>query len=159
MRFYTKAILVFLFICNLCIAQSNATKPLQDAQNFAFQMGQSPLDGINFWQYLGVIFILFGLLVFLWFIKNRLSSPQTQRLNPLSKSLQKLLQKNGECTEGCVKIQSIETLNLQNKLIVFECYHKRYLIVINQNGASLIDAYSIPPTSDFKDMLEQNDAQ
>ncbi len=49
---------------------------------FAFEMGKSPLESINMLQYFGVILILVGLLIFLWYVKNRLNSPQIKATKP-----------------------------------------------------------------------------
>ena len=38
------------------------------------------------------------------------------------------------------------------KLVVFEIYQKRYIVILSQNGATLVDKYLI---KDFGELLEQ----
>lgn len=121
---------------------------------FTFEMGKSPLESINMLQYFGVILILVGLLIFLWYVKNRLNSPQikTTKANVLGA----LFDKN---STSAVQIQSITTLGLNSKLIVFEAHQKRYLVILGNNYAKLVDSYSIESESaaqeSFKELLEQ----
>lgn len=121
---------------------------------FAFEMGKSPLESINMLQYFGVILILVGLLIFLWYVKNRLNSPQikTTKANVLGA----LFDKN---STSAVQIQSITTLGLNSKLIVFEAHQKRYLVILGNSYAKLVDSYSIESESAaqelFKELLEQ----
>lgn len=121
---------------------------------FAFEMGKSPLESINMLQYFGVILILVGLLIFLWYVKNRLNSPQikTTKANVLGA----LFDKN---STSAVQIQSITTLGLNSKLIVFEAHQKRYLVILGNSYAKLVDSYSIESESavqeSFKELLEQ----
>lgn len=121
---------------------------------FAFEMGKSPLESINMLQYFGVILILVGLLIFLWYVKNRLNSPQikTTKANVLGT----LFDKN---STSAVQIQSITTLGLNSKLIVFEAHQKRYLVILGNSYAKLVDSYSIESESavqeSFKELLEQ----
>lgn len=121
---------------------------------FTFEMGKSPLESINMLQYFGVILILVGLLIFLWYVKNRLNSPQikTTKANVLGA----LFDKN---STSAVQIQSITTLGLNSKLIVFEAHQKRYLVILGNSYAKLVDSYSIESESavqeSFKELLEQ----
>ena len=121
---------------------------------FTFEMGKSPLESINMLQYFGVILILVGLLIFLWYVKNRLNSPQikTTKANVLGT----LFDKN---STSAVQIQSITTLGLNSKLIVFEAHQKRYLVILGNSYAKLVDSYSIESESavqeSFKELLEQ----
>ncbi|WP_299549781.1 hypothetical protein [uncultured Helicobacter sp.] len=121
---------------------------LESKNEFPFEMGQSPLAGISGFQYFGVILILLGLLAFLWVVKNRLNSPKIKaRTSPL-----KFFDKDASVEE--VQVQSVTTLSVQSKLIVFEAYNKRYLVILNSNETTLIDSYEIKNV--FKDMLEQD---
>ena len=44
----------------------------ENNQTFPFEMAKSPLESINFYQYSGVILVLIGLLILLWYVKKRL---------------------------------------------------------------------------------------
>ncbi|WDL75160.1 hypothetical protein IP360_01725 [Helicobacter winghamensis] len=156
-----KAIVLFvLFFCIFAFGADNATsskeildllqeQKLESSNEFPFQMGQSPLEGISGFQYFGVILILLGLLAFLWVVKNRLNSPKAKiRTNPL-----KFFSKEVKEGENQIEIKSVTTLGVQSKLVVFEAYNKRYLVILNPNDTTLIDSYEIK--SAFKDMLEQ----
>ena len=60
---------------------------------------------------------------------------------------------------SAVQVQSITTLGLNSKLIVFEAYQKRYLVILGNSYAKLVDSYSIESESatqeSFKELLEQ----
>lgn len=63
---------------------------------------------------------------------------------------------------NAVQVQSITTLGLNSKLIVFEAYHKRYLVIVSPNGTKLIDSYHLEAELQrnqaqelFKELLEQ----
>lgn len=122
---------------------------------FAFEMGKSPLESINMLQYFGVILILVGLLIFLWYVKNRLNSPQIKATKP--NVLGALF--DAKNSTSAVQVQSITTLGLNSKLIVFEAYQKRYLVILGNSYAKLVDSYSIESESatqeSFKELLEQ----
>lgn len=125
---------------------------------FAFEMGKSPLENINLLQYFGVILILVGLLLFLWYVKTRLNAPQVK----LSQSsvLGALFDKKN--LSSAVQVQSVTTLGFHSKLVVFEAYGKRYLVIVYSNGAKLVDSYHLEAESQqsqaqesFKELLEQ----
>ncbi|TLD84543.1 hypothetical protein LS70_003070 [Helicobacter sp. MIT 11-5569] len=144
---------IFAFANNATLLQDSLLlPPLEESQKmFPFETGKSPLEGINGVQYFGVILVLLGLLVFLWFVKNRLNTPRLKDgANPLRFFNKETLEKS----EDSVEVQSVTTLNVQSKLIVFEAYNKRYLVILNSNDTTLIDSYEIK--SAFKDMLEQD---
>ncbi|TLD86316.1 hypothetical protein [Helicobacter sp. MIT 05-5294] len=115
-------------------------------QEFAFETGKSPLDSMNMLQYLGVILLLVGLLMFLWIIKTRLNNPQV-KLNKAS-ALGALFDKKNP--QSAVQVESIVALGLNSKLVVFEAYDKRYLVIISPNGAKLVDSYSLGAESAMK---------
>lgn len=117
-------------------------------QTFPFKTGKSPLDGVNGFQYFGVILVLVGLLAFLWYVKNRINTPQVTK-NPLQKFFDK--GKNAESVQIC----SVTTFSAQSKLIIFEAYGKRYLVAINQGQTTLLDSYFVD-SKVFKEMLEQD---
>ncbi|OCR09791.1 hypothetical protein BA184_05790, partial [Helicobacter pullorum] len=100
-------------------------------------MAKSPLESINFYQYSGVILVLIGLLILLWYIKKRLYYKE-QKL-----SLVDFFKK---------KEANSFSLSMNAKLVVFEIYQKRYIVILSQNGATLVDKYSI---KDFGELLEQ----
>ncbi|MDY3113198.1 MAG: hypothetical protein SOW25_02595, partial [Helicobacter sp.] len=128
-----KAIFHFLFF--LPFFTPLFAKSLEQGQNFSFAAAQSPLDSISIWQYLGVILILLGLLIALWYVKTKLSVPKiAQKKNFLGN----ILNKDSTLKES-VMIESITTLNLQNKLIIFNAYNKRYIVLLGQNGATILD--------------------
>lgn len=146
-----------IFVCLLLALQlgftfGDSTQPnvethlLQDqeesGESFPFAVGKSPLEGVSGFGYFGVLLILLGLLAFLWSIKHRLNTPKIKMLRFFDKQ-----------SKGEVQICSITPLNVQHKLIVFEAYNKRYLVVLGTNSTALIDAYEI---RHFKDMLEQD---
>ncbi len=161
----------FVYFCLLCVCvlcahgDSNSSalpllqKEWQQTQQepkdmFPFETGKSPLENISFLQYFGVILILVGLLVLLWIIKNRLNHPHLRKpSNPLSKFFTK------ETGTECVQIESITTLGINNRLIIFEAYQKRYFVIINQNQIALIDSYPLKDGECFKDLLEQDNAK
>ncbi|MBX7490662.1 hypothetical protein [Helicobacter turcicus] len=129
--------------------------PLHDSnaesQNlFPFETGRSPLEGISGFQYFGVILILLGLLAFLWYVKNRLNVP---KLKVRTGSF-RFFNKDANESEGQIDVQSVTALSVQSKLVVFEAYNKRYLVILNPNDTTLIDSYEIKST--FKDMLDQD---
>ena len=51
-----------------------------------------------------------------------------------------------------IQIVSSFSLSMNAKLVVFEIYQKRYIVILSQNGATLVDKYSI---KDFGELLEQ----
>ncbi|WP_290882671.1 hypothetical protein [Helicobacter sp.] len=125
---------------------------------FAFEMGKSPLENINLLQYFGVILILVGLLLFLWYVKTRLNTPQVKCAQ--SSVLGALFDKKN--LSSAVQVQSITTLGFHSKLVVFEAYGKRYLVIVSPNGAQLVDSYSLEielqqnqAQESFKELLEQ----
>lgn len=167
---------VFALLCGLCLwggilaaneAYQNThtaepllqgMKPDSKQSEFAFEMGKSPLENINLLQYFGVILILVGLLLFLWYVKTRLNAPQVK----LSQSnvLGVLFDKKN--LSSAVQVQSVATLGFHSKLVVFEAYGKRYLVIVYSNGAQLVDSYSLEVESQcnqaqesFKELLEQ----
>ncbi len=167
---------VFALLCALCLgggilaadetyknthtAESSlqGMKPDSKHSEFAFEMGKSPLENINLLQYFGVILILVGLLLFLWYIKTRLNAPQVK----LSQSsvLGALFDKKNP--SSAVQVQSVTTLGFHSKLVVFDAYEKRYLVIVYSNGAKLVDSYSLEAESQqsqaqesFKELLEQ----
>ncbi|MCI5969399.1 hypothetical protein [Helicobacter sp.] len=164
-----KAILLFLFfgifafgeigaksaVANDATASKDALvlPSLEDTEShnmFPFETGKSPLDNISGFQYFGVILVLLGLLAFLWSVKNRLNSPKMKaHQSPL-----RFFSKETKEGDGRVEVQSVTTLGAQSKLVIFEAYNKRYLVVLNPNGTMLIDSYETK--SMFKDMLEQD---
>lgn len=146
--------LLFLFCGIFALAnhptlpQDSSLPPLSE-NGFPFETGKSPLDEISGLQYFGVILVLIGLLAVLWTVKNRLNAPRMKvRTSPL-----KFFNKEKE-SGGKVEVQSITTLSAQSKLVVFEAYNRRYLVILNPNDTTLIDSYDIK--SVFKNMLENN---
>lgn len=124
-------------------------------QEFAFEMGKSPLEGINMLQYFGVILILVGLLVFLWYVKTRLNNPQIR----LSKISTFGLLSDKKNLPSAVQIESIMALGFNSKLIVFEAYHKRYLVIVNPNGTKVVDSYSLDMKSNFTESNPKLESQ
>ena len=51
-----------------------------------------------------------------------------------------------------ITILSSTPLSLNAKLIVFELYKMRYIVILNQNGATLVDKY---PIEDFGELFKQ----
>lgn len=155
-------IVVLLFLFFGVFASSNTDFPkeepifpsLQDSNmesknEFSFEMGRSPLDNVSGFQYFGVILVLLGLLAFLWYVKNRLNSPKTKAyINPLM-----FFSKDTKESDKQIEIQSVTTLGAQSKLVIFEAYNKRYLVILNSNDVVLIDSYEI---NAFKDMLDRD---
>lgn len=115
----------------------------ENNQTFPFEMAKSPLESINFYQYSGVILVLIGLLILLWYIKKRLYYKE-QKL-----SLVDFFKKK---EANSIQIVSSFSLSMNAKLVVFEIYQKRYIVILSQNGATLVDKYSI---KDFGELLEQ----
>lgn len=166
---------VLALLCGLCLwggilaadeayKNTHTTEPLLQGMKpdsnpeFAFEMGKSPLENINLLQYFGVILILVGLLLFLWYIKTRLNAPQVKCAQ--SNVLGALFDKKN--LASAVQVQSITTLGFHSKLVVFEAYGKRYLVIVSSNGAQLVDSYSLEIESQqnqaqesFKELLEQ----
>ena len=115
----------------------------ENNQTFPCEMAKSPLESINFYQYSGVILVLIGLLILLWYIKKRLYYKE-QKL-----SLVDFFKKK---EANSIQIVSSFSLSMNAKLVVFEIYQKRYIVILSQNGATLVDKYSI---KDFGELLEQ----
>ncbi|WP_455940935.1 hypothetical protein [Helicobacter pullorum] len=115
----------------------------ENNQTFPFEMAKSPLESINFYQYSGVILVLIGLLILLWYVKKRLYYKE-QKL-----SLVDFFKKK---EANSIQIVSSFSLSMNTKLVVFEIYQKRYIVILSQNGATLVDKYSI---KDFGELLEQ----
>ena len=115
----------------------------ENNQTFPFEMAKSPLESINFYQYSGVILVLIGLLILLWYIKKRLYYKE-QKL-----SLVDFFKKK---EANSIQIVSSFSLSMNAKLVVFEIYQKRYIVILSRNGATLVDKYSI---KDFGELLEQ----
>lgn len=115
----------------------------ENNQTFPFEMAKSPLESVNFYQYSGVILVLIGLLILLWYIKKRLYYKE-QKL-----SLVDFFKKK---EANSIQIVSSFSLSMNAKLVVFEIYQKRYIVILSQNGATLVDKYSI---KDFGELLEQ----
>ena len=115
----------------------------ENNQTFPFEMAKSPLESINFYQYSGVILVLIGLLILLWYVKKRLYY-KVQKL-----SLVDFFKKK---EANSIQIVSSFSLSMNTKLVVFEIYQKRYIVILSQNGATLVDKYSI---KDFGELLEQ----
>lgn len=115
----------------------------ENNQTFPFEMAKSPLESINFYQYSGVILVLIGLLILLWYVKKRLYYKE-QKL-----SLVDFFKKK---EANSIQIVSSFSLSMNAKLVVFEIYQKRYIVILSQNGATLVDKYSI---KDFGELLEQ----
>lgn len=88
-------------------------------------------------------------------MKNRLNSPQIKATKP--NVLGALF--DAKNSTSAVQVQSITTLGLNSKLIVFEAYQKRYLVILGNSYAKLVDSYSIESESatqeSFKELLEQ----
>lgn len=115
----------------------------ENNQTFPFGMAKSPLESINFYQYSGVILVLIGLLILLWYVKKRLYYKE-QKL-----SLVDFFKKK---EANSIQIVSSFSLSMNAKLVVFEIYQKRYIVILSQNGATLVDKYLI---KDFGELLEQ----
>ena len=115
----------------------------ENNKTFPFEMAKSPLESINFYQYSGVILVLIGLLILLWYVKKRLYYKE-QKL-----SLVDFFKKK---EANSIQIVSSFSLSMNAKLVVFEIYQKRYIVILSQNGATLVDKYSI---KDFGELLEQ----
>ena len=115
----------------------------ENNQTFPFEMAKSPLKSSNFYQYSGVILVLIGMLILLWYSKKRLYYKE-QKL-----SLVDFFKKK---EANSIQIVSSFSLSMNAKLVVFEIYQKRYIVILSQNGATLVDKYSI---KDFGELLEQ----
>ena len=143
---------LFFFFCNL-FAQNTDSKNAQNAleqskevaTNFPFTMAKSPLENISIFQYSGVLLILFGLVLVLFFIKKYLNKTNG------SVKLNEIFKKKEAFDE--VKILSQTNLNLTTKLIIFEAYEHRYLVIIGQNGIEVVDKY---PLIEFGDCLKNS---
>ncbi|WP_297810724.1 hypothetical protein [uncultured Helicobacter sp.] len=164
---------VLALLCGLCffctilsanstISENNTTKPLlqgmkpdSESLKFPFETGKSPLESVNMLQYFGVILILVGLLLFLWYVKNRLNAPQikSSKANVLGALFDK-----GDL-QSVVQVQSVTTLGFNSKLVIFEAYNRRYLVVLSPNDATLLDSYNVEllesGAQEFKELLEQ----
>lgn len=140
----------------------NATKDFlqgmksdSESLQFSFETGKSPLESVSMLQYSGVILILIGLLLFLWYVKNRLNAPQIKmrKTNVFGALFDK------ENLPNVVQVESITTLGINSKLIVFEAYEKRYLVILSPNNTTLVDSYKITSLQSntqesFKELLE-----
>ena len=56
-------------------------------------------------------------------------------------------------------VESITTLGINSKLIVFEAYEKRYLVILSPNNTTLVDSYNITSfksntQESFKELLK-----
>ncbi len=146
-----RALFWVVFCAMVAIAQESgesAKKVLEgineNNQVFPFEMAKSPLEGINLLQYSGVILILVGLLVLLWYVRKRVYCKE-----PSNVLLDFFRKKEEDCM---VKILSITSLSPNNKLVIFEVYKMRYIVVLSQNGVILVDKY---PLEDFGELLKQ----
>ena len=89
-----------------------------------------------------MILVLIVLLILLWYIKKRLYYKE-QKL-----SLVDFFKKK---EANSIQIVFSFSLSMNAKLVVFEIYQKRYIVILSQNGATLVDKYSI---KDFGELLE-----
>lgn len=141
-------ILLFYFILLLNgLAQEDSlsfNKFQNGKDSFPFEMAKSPLESIDLFQYIGVILILVGLLIFLWYVKNRIASHKNHSLLQIFKNREKV---------NDVNVVSTMALGIQTKLIVFEAYGIRYLILLSSNGVSIVDKYDVKK---FEELLQEN---
>ncbi|MDE5603173.1 MAG: hypothetical protein K2I71_04555 [Helicobacter sp.] len=140
-------ILLFYFILLLKVSAQKDSLPsldrFQDNNSFPFEMGKSPLESVDLLQYIAIILILVGLLIFLWYIKNHITSYKNYSLLEIFK--------NKENTND-INVVSTLTLGFQTKLIVFEAYGIRYLVLLSPNGVSIVDKYNIKK---FEGLLQE----
>lgn len=143
-----KNFFVFLLFFENVFADTNTQNVIEKskevAQNFPFEMGKSPLESVSFFQYSGVLLILFGLVLILWFIKKYLNKSGG------NVKISEIFKKNAQDE---VKILSQTNLNLSTKLIIFEAYEHRYLVIVGQNGIKVVDKY---PLIEFGDCLKDS---
>lgn len=116
----------------------------ENNQTFPFEMAKSPLESINLLQYSGVILILVGLLVLLWYVRKRVYYKEP------SNALLDFFKKKQE--GSAVKILSIAPLSPNHKIAIFEVHKMRYIVVLSPNGATLVDKC---PLEDFGELLKQ----
>ncbi|WP_104721884.1 hypothetical protein [Helicobacter mesocricetorum] len=141
---------ILLFYCILLLnglAQESSSTSLNKFQSsndgFPFEMAKSPLESIDLFQYIGVILILVGLLIFLWYAKNRITSHKNHSLLELFKNKENL---------NDISIVATMTLGIQTKLVIFEAYGIRYLVLLSPNGISIVDKYNI---KNFERLLQE----
>ncbi|EES89097.1 hypothetical protein [Helicobacter canadensis] len=142
-----KILFWILFCVAISIAQDKieSTKILEESSKaFPFEMAKSPLESINLFQYSGVILILVGLLVLLWYVRKRVYYKDSNN------NFLDFFKKNPK--DFPITILSNTPLSLNTKLVVFELYKMRYIVILNQNGATLVDKY---PLEDFGELLKQ----
>ncbi|PZT48290.1 hypothetical protein B6S12_04330 [Helicobacter valdiviensis] len=148
-----RVLLAFIGFCLFLYAEGNLTKEemaikqlqsqthleyqekMQKEGNitFPFAMAQSPLESVNKIQYLGVIFVLASLLVFLWYFKKR------------SQKVGFVLKKGAN-----IKILYEANLNLNTKIVVVKIQKTCYVLAISSNNVVLLDKYQ-----DFEECLKQ----
>ncbi len=141
-------ILLFYFILLLNgLAQENSLLSLNKSQDgkdsFPFEMAKPPLASIDLFQYVGVILILVGLLIFLWYVKNRVSTHKSYSLLEFFKNKENI---------NDINVTSTMSLGFQTKLIIFEAYGIRYLVLLSPNGVSMADKYNIKK---FEGLLQE----
>lgn len=141
-------ILLFYFILLLNgLAQENSLQSLNKSQDgkdsFPFEMAKPPLASIDLFQYVGVILILVGLLIFLWYVKNRVSTHKSYSLLEFFKNKENI---------NDINVTSTMSLGFQTKLIIFEAYGIRYLVLLSPNGVSMVDKYNIKK---FEGLLQE----
>ncbi|TLE17281.1 hypothetical protein LS72_000610 [Helicobacter apodemus] len=141
-------ILLFYFILLLNgLAQENSLPSLNKSQDgkdsFPFEMAKPPLASIDLFQYVGVILILVGLLIFLWYVKNRVSTHKSYSLLEFFKNKENI---------NDINVTSTMSLGFQTKLIIFEAYGIRYLVLLSPNGVSMVDKYNIKK---FEGLLQE----
>lgn len=136
--------ILFCLSINLAQDKVESTKILEESnKTFPFEMAKSPLESINVFQYSGVILILVGLLVLLWYVRKRVYYKDNNNFLDFFKKNPK---------DFPITILSSTPLSLNAKLIVFELYKMRYIVILNQNGATLVDKY---PIEDFGELFKQ----
>lgn len=141
-------ILLFYFIALLnSIAQEDSLLSLNKLQGskdgFPFEMAKSPLESIDLFQYIGVILILVGLLIFLWYVKNRIATHKSYSLLGMFKNKENIKD---------INVIATTSLGFQTKLIVFEAYGIRYLVLLSPNGINVLDKYD---TKKFEGLLQE----
>ncbi|MCH5323298.1 MAG: hypothetical protein J1E31_06985 [Helicobacter sp.] len=134
---------LLFFVFGFIMLNATETQKQDNNLTFAFEMGKSPLESMNFFQYSGIILILLGLLMILWIVNYRLN----RTANPLA------FLSNFKKQEGihAIKLISQINLNLNTKLIIFEAYEYRYLVIVSPNHIKVIDKYA---KVDFEDCLQ-----
>ncbi|CAM2784685.1 flagellar biosynthetic protein FliO [Helicobacter burdigaliensis] len=148
-----KILFVAVFCCLFVFAETNLTKEemaikqlqsqthldyqakMQKESNltFPFAMAQSPLESVNKFQYLGVIFVLASLLIFLWYFKKRAKGRGFVMGN-----------------KAGIKILYEANLNLNTKIVIVQIRKMCYVLAINSNNVVLLDKYQ-----DFEECLKQ----